>query len=61
MYKVKYKLLFNNIQRFFYSNEDSSYNTRQRDKLKKIKVSTALRAKRFLSLLLSFGRAYVLH
>ena len=32
MYKVKYKLLPNSIQRFFYSNEDSVHNTRQRDK-----------------------------
>ena len=37
MYKVKYKLLPNSSQRFFYSNEDSLHNTRQRDKFKNIK------------------------
>ena len=31
MYKVKYKLLPNNIQICFYSNEDSLHNTRQKD------------------------------
>ena len=32
MFKVKYKLLPNNIQRFFYFNEDSLHRIRQRNK-----------------------------
>ena len=44
-----------------YFNEDSLHNTRQRDKLNKIKVPTTLGLNVFLSLMLSFGMAYVLH
>ena len=32
MYKVKYKLLPNSIQRFVYSNKNGLHNIRQRDK-----------------------------
>ena len=59
IYKVKYKLFPNSIQRFFCSNEDSLRNTRQRYTITKSLYCT--KGKIFLSLVLSFGMAYVLH